>query len=190
MPQTGKLLVRPPKQRLDALIIHNLCAVDLGLEHEALGVYQQVSLTPLHLLATIVTALFSAHRGTLHRLRIHHARAGLGISLQAYSQAFSESPVDPLPGTIDAPFSEVVIDGLITNDKFCFTRRSRLKLRPKRRGYPSRDGVRRGGINETELDRSARDGRSRRRRPSLGPSLCAPPPLGGTQANHDEGGGA
>jgi hypothetical protein len=25
------------------------------------------------------------------------------------------------------------LDGLITNDKFCFTRRSRLKLRPKRR---------------------------------------------------------
>src|SRR5215212_336551 len=82
------------------------------------------------------------------------------------------------------------LDGLITNDKFCFTRRSRLKLRPKRRGYPSRNGVRRGGIDETQLDRSARDGQSRRRRPSLGPSLCAPPPLGGNEANHDEGGGA
>jgi hypothetical protein len=84
------------------------------------------------------------------------------------------------------------IDGLITNDKFCFASRSRLKLRPKRRGYPPRKGkgVRRGGIDETELDRSARDARSRRRRPSLGPSLCAPPPLGGNEANHDEGGGA
>src|SRR5829696_8229902 len=88
------------------------------------------------------------------------------------------------------PALEDGLDGLITNDKFCFTRRSRLKLRSKRRGYPSRNGVRRGGIDETELDRSTRDGRSRRRRPSLGPSLCAPPPLGGNEANHDEGGGA
>src|SRR5215203_3872557 len=88
------------------------------------------------------------------------------------------------------PTLEDRLDGLITNDKFCFTRRSRLKLRPKRRGYPPRKGVSRGGINETQLDRSARDGRSRRRRPSLGPSLCAPPPLGGNEANHDEGGDA
>src|SRR5215211_6284631 len=80
------------------------------------------------------------------------------------------------------------LDGLITNDKFCFTRRSRLELRPKRRGYPSRKGVRRGGIDETELDRSTRDGRSRRRRPSLGPGLCAPPPLGSTEGKHERGG--
>src|SRR5215217_2298059 len=80
------------------------------------------------------------------------------------------------------------IDGLITNDKFCFTRRSRLKLRQKRRGYPSRKGVRRGGIDETELDRSTHDARSPRRRPSLGPGLCAPPLLGATQGNHQQGG--
>jgi len=70
------------------------------------------------------------------------------------------------------------LDGLITNDKFCFSRRSRLKLRPKRRGYPHREGVRRGGIDETELGRSAHDGRSRRRGPPLGPGLPAPPPMG------------
>ena len=82
-----------------------------------------------------------------------------------------------------------MVDGLITNDKFCFVRRSRLKLQPKRRGYPSRKGVRRGGIDETELDRSTHDGRPRRRRPPLGPGLCAPPPLCGTQGNHQRGGG-
>jgi Ca2+-binding RTX toxin-like protein len=65
--------------------------VDLRLEHEALGVHQDVALTALYLLGTIVTALFSAHRGTLHRLAVHHARAGLRISLQAHSQAFSET---------------------------------------------------------------------------------------------------
>ena len=58
-----------------------------------------MTLSSFDLLATIVTALFPTHRGTLDRLRIHHARAGLGISLQAHPQAFSESSVDPLPGT-------------------------------------------------------------------------------------------
>jgi len=82
-----------------------------------------------------------------------------------------------------------VLDGLITNDKFCFTRRSRLKLRPKRRGYPSPKTVRRGGIDGKEPNHSAHDGRSRRRSTSLGPGLCAPPPLGATEGNHDEGGG-
>jgi hypothetical protein len=39
-----------------------------------------VTLTALDLLASVVAALFSAYRGTLDRLAIHHARAGLGIS--------------------------------------------------------------------------------------------------------------
>jgi len=85
--------------------------VDLGLEHEALGVHQDVAFSALHLLATIVTALFSAHRGTLDRLAIHHARAWLRISLQAHPKAFSDGSVDPLPGTIDAPFPEVAVNG-------------------------------------------------------------------------------
>ena len=55
--------------------------------------------------------LFSAHSGCLHRLGIHHARAGLRIPLQADPQAFADGLVDPFPGTVDAPFSEVVVDG-------------------------------------------------------------------------------
>jgi hypothetical protein len=85
--------------------------VDLRLEHETLGVYQDVALTALYLLASIVTALFSAYRGTLYRLGIHHARAGLRIPLQADPEAFAESPVDPLPGAVDAPSPEVMVDG-------------------------------------------------------------------------------
>src|ERR687889_48438 len=80
------------------------------------------------------------------------------------------------------------LDGLITNDKFCFTRRSRLKLRPKRRGYPPSKDVRRGGIDETQLDRSTHDGRPRRRHPSLGSGLPAPPPMGGLEGNPEGGG--
>ena len=78
------------------------------------------------------------------------------------------------------------LDGLITNDKFCFTRRSRLRLRPKRRGYPSRKAAHRGGIDGKEPDRSTHDARSRRRRPSLGSGLPAPPPLGATEGNHEQ----
>ncbi len=38
--------------------------------------------------------------------------AGLGISFQANPQeALADSPVDPLPGAVDTPFSEVVVDG-------------------------------------------------------------------------------
>jgi hypothetical protein len=71
------------------------------------------------------------------------------------------------------------LDGLIINDKFCFVRRSRLKLSPPRRGYPPRKGVSRGGNVETELDRSSHDGRPQRRRSSLGPGIPAHPQVGG-----------
>jgi hypothetical protein len=66
------------------------------------------------------------------------------------------------------PALEDGLDGLITNDKFCFARRSRLKLRPKLRGYPPQEGVLRGGIDETQPDHSSHDGGSQRRRSSLG----------------------
>jgi hypothetical protein len=85
--------------------------VDLGFEHQALGVYQDVAFSALYLLGSVVTALFSAHRSALDRLAIHHAGAGLRISVQANPKAFTDRPVDPFPGTVDAPFSEVVVDG-------------------------------------------------------------------------------
>jgi hypothetical protein len=39
--------------------------VDLRLEYEALGVYQQMTLSSFDLLASIVTPLFPAYRGAL-----------------------------------------------------------------------------------------------------------------------------
>jgi hypothetical protein len=69
-----------------------------------------VPLTALDLLAPVVTPLFSAHRGTLDRLAVHHACARLRIPLQADPEAFSESTVDPLPGTIDAPNPKIMVD--------------------------------------------------------------------------------
>src|SRR5687767_10433847 len=99
------------QQRLDPFVVHNLCAMELGFEDETLGVHQYMALAPLDLLATVVAAIFSAHRGALYRLGIHNARTGLRVSLQANPEAFSYGPVDPFPGTIDTPFSEVVVDG-------------------------------------------------------------------------------
>src|SRR5215210_3232590 len=85
--------------------------MDLGLEHETLGVHQDVALSALHLLAAIVAALFPANRGALHRLGVHHPRAGLGVPFQADPEALADGPVDVLPGTVYAPFSEVPVNG-------------------------------------------------------------------------------
>ena len=68
-------------------------------------------LASLDLLTSVVTPGFSAYRGGLYRLGIHHARAGLGIPFQANPQAFADGPIDPFPGPFYAPSSEVVVDG-------------------------------------------------------------------------------
>jgi hypothetical protein len=39
--------------------------VDLGFEHETFGVNQDMALTALDLLASVVTSVFSAYRGAL-----------------------------------------------------------------------------------------------------------------------------
>jgi hypothetical protein len=85
--------------------------VDLGFEDETFGVYQQVTLTPLDLLASVITPIFAAYCGTLDRLAIHHAGAGLRISVQANTKAFTDRPIDLFPGAVDAPSSEVMVDG-------------------------------------------------------------------------------
>jgi hypothetical protein len=79
--EVGKSLVRFAQERLDPFVIHHLGTVDLGCEHEAFGVYQQVSLATFDLLAPVLTPGFPAYCGGLYRLRIHHARAGLKGSL-------------------------------------------------------------------------------------------------------------
>jgi hypothetical protein len=83
MAQARKSLLGSMKQRLDPLVIHHLGAVDLSFEDETLGVHQDVALSSLYLLASVVTPIFCAHSGTLDRLGIHHTSAWLGISLQA-----------------------------------------------------------------------------------------------------------
>src|SRR5215211_5748264 len=147
-----------------------------------------MTLPPFHLLGGVEATLVASHSRGPSRLRVHYPGAGVRIPTKAAPQTFAQRGVQALPRPVDVPSSEPVVDGLITNDKFCFTRRSRLKLRPKRRGYPPPKDVRRGGIDETELDRSTHDGRPRRRHPSLGSGLPAPPPMGGLEGNPEGGG--
>jgi hypothetical protein len=85
--------------------------MDLGFEHQTLRIYQQMALSALDLLATIVSPL-SSHASSLHRLAIHYAGARLRFALHADPQTFSQGGVHPLPGAVDAPSSEVMVDGL------------------------------------------------------------------------------
>ncbi len=83
-----------------------------------------------------------------------------------------------------------MVDGLITNDKFCFTRHNRLNLRPPRRDYPPRKDASRGGNGEeTELDGSSHDGQPQRRRPPLESGVSAPAPVVGPNAGREFDGG-
>src|SRR5919106_3613284 len=71
-----------------------------------------MSLPTANLLSAIVTPLFPAHSSRFYRLAIHYPGAGLRIPPQANPQTLSDRPVDPLPGVVYSPNSEVVKDGL------------------------------------------------------------------------------
>jgi hypothetical protein len=58
-----------------SLKVHDLGAVDPSLEHEAFRIHQEVRRSALDLLASVVSTLLSAYRGSLDRLAIHHGWA-------------------------------------------------------------------------------------------------------------------
>jgi hypothetical protein len=51
------------QQCLDALVVHDLRAVNLGFEHESFRINEQVALSAFHLLAAIVTTLIPSYSG-------------------------------------------------------------------------------------------------------------------------------
>jgi hypothetical protein len=113
MGEAWKVLWCEIQQDLDTLpVVLDLRAMDLGFEHQALRIYEQVSLSALDLLTAIVTTLLSAYPGRLDRLAIYYACAGLRISLHADPHPFAQGSVHPLPGSIHSPQTEVVVDGL------------------------------------------------------------------------------
>jgi hypothetical protein len=105
-------ILREFQQELDALPVLDLCAVNPSFEHQTLGVHQQVALSALDLLATIVSSFISAHPGRFDRLAIYDARARLRVSLEANSHPLAQGSVHPFPGSIHSPETEVMVDGL------------------------------------------------------------------------------
>ncbi len=63
-------------------------------------------------LASVVASLFPAHAGRLDRLAVDYARAGLRVSSEVNPHPLAQRPVHPFPGAVEAPSSEVVVDGL------------------------------------------------------------------------------
>ena len=84
----------------------------LGFEHQALRIYQQMALSALHLLAAVVPSLLPSHAGTFHRLRIDYAGTWLRVSPHTYAHPLTQGGVQPLPGAVDTPSPEVMVDGL------------------------------------------------------------------------------
>src|SRR3712207_5009736 len=115
--EARKVLRCEIQQNLDALPILDLCAVDLGFEHWALRVHQEVALSAFDLLAAVVAALFSAYAGRLDRLAIHYPRTGLRVPLEAHPHTLAQGSVHPLPGAIQSPEAEVMVDGLRSEER-------------------------------------------------------------------------
>src|SRR5215212_1174432 len=70
-----------------------------------------MALPALHLLAAAVSSLLSSYTITLERLAIHYPCAGLGITTHTSTEPFAQSAVQPFPGALDPPSSEVMVDG-------------------------------------------------------------------------------
>src|SRR5215213_11183887 len=95
-----------------AVSVGHLGAVDPRLEHQALGVHQEVPFSTFHLLGGVEAALVASHPGGLDRLGVHYACAGLGIPARPAPHAFAQRGVQALPRAVDAPSPEPVVDGL------------------------------------------------------------------------------
>src|SRR5215217_4590400 len=53
------------EEDLDPLVVHHLRAMDPRFQHQTLGVHEQMTLSALHLLASVVTALIASYAGAL-----------------------------------------------------------------------------------------------------------------------------
>jgi hemin uptake protein HemP len=80
------------EQELCAIIaVGDVRPVDLGHEHQSLGVQEQMTLSSFDLLGPFsIAALFSAHPGCLYRLRVHYGGAGLGVPLQVHPNPLAQ----------------------------------------------------------------------------------------------------
>src|SRR5215212_4122344 len=71
-----------------------------------------MALPTFHLLGSVVTALFAAHTRGLERLAVHYSGTRLRVPLEADPHALTQGGMHLLPGSVQAPGAEVVVDGL------------------------------------------------------------------------------
>jgi hypothetical protein len=100
--------------------------VDHHAEQEAFGIDQNVAFDAHQLVVAIIAAPAAQER--LDRLAIDNGCARGGISSSREAGELPQVGMDCDPGAITPPLAEIVIDGLITNDKFCWTRWNALSL--------------------------------------------------------------
>src|SRR5215210_4992807 len=81
-------------------------------QNQTLRVHQDMALSAFHLLSSVVTSPIPSHTGALDRLAIHHACARLRVPLQADPQTLAQGGVHPLPGAVEPPRSEIMVNGL------------------------------------------------------------------------------
>ena len=85
--------------------------MDPSLKNKTFGVHQQLPLPAADLLTTVVSSRFSAHSARLCRLRVHYPGTGLGNSPEPSAQELADSVVHSFPSAVEAPSSEVMVDG-------------------------------------------------------------------------------
>src|SRR5215212_1266026 len=71
-----------------------------------------MALPTFHLLGSVVTALFAAHTRGLDRLAVHYSGTRLRVPLEADPHALTQGGMHLLPGSVQTPEAEVVVDGL------------------------------------------------------------------------------
>src|SRR3712207_4455413 len=81
------------------------------LHHQSACIYQKVAFAAVYLLGTVVAASAAFLRGP-RRLTVHDRRARHRFATRHRADALAQDAVDPLPGTIEAPSTEVMVDGL------------------------------------------------------------------------------
>src|SRR5829696_6983807 len=104
-------------QQLGAIFVRHLGAVDPGLEHQTLRVYQQRPLAAADLLAAIEAPLLPAYAGCFGRLAVHDRGAGASVPAKPRPQALTQLGVQALPRPVEPPPPEPVVDSLYANDK-------------------------------------------------------------------------
>jgi hypothetical protein len=111
VPQPRELLLDFLEHQRHWGAILDVGAVNLGSQHQYLGLDHQMPLAPAEFPAAIV-ASNAADARSLVGLAIDDAGAGLAVASDSYAEALPEGGMDALPGAIQSPEPEVVIDDL------------------------------------------------------------------------------